>query len=263
MPPKISSIIAAKKILKRKLVRRAARKYTHVWDKIMREAMGIAPKTNKVPPNFVGNQNEKFRRALLYKNRIVNYALKHPKTHPILYRGIEGWELNQFRKSSTVNKNTLTSFSKRKNVAKNFAANPKFKHARIILVLKSNKPIPSVNFTNGTFQSEYAPGGKFYKRDEQEVLLPPGKFTVRKVVINKTNNTIGKVYVKFNARNYVPPKPTKQPSPPKKFTSTPVFSFGPPPNPTKQPSPPFTVPKNFNFTKHSSWITSGGKTEFF
>jgi hypothetical protein len=207
MPPKISGIVSAKKILKRKLVRKAARKYTHVWDQVIKEAMGVIPKTNKIPPNFKGNQNEKFRRALLYKNRLVNYALKHPKSYPYLYRGIRSWEANQYKKSNTLNKNTLTSFSKSKKVAKNFADPYKNTNKKLILILRSNKPIPSINFTNGEFQSEYAPGGKFANMNEREVLLPPGKFTIGKAIYNKNEDVI-KAFVKFRARNYVPkPKP--------------------------------------------------------
>lgn len=206
----IYGIVKAKKLLKRKLARTAARKYTHVWDQVIKEAMGVIPKTNKLPPNFKGTQNEKFKRALLYKNRIINYALKHPKIYRTsLYRGIRGWEANQYKKSNTLNKNTLTSFTKRKSVAKNFANHFKNTNKKLILVLTSTKPIPSINFTTGKFQSEYAPGGKFEIINEREVLLPPGKFTIKKALYNKNEDVI-KAFVKFNARNYFPPpKPSR------------------------------------------------------
>jgi hypothetical protein len=193
------------------MAKRAARKYTHVWDQVIKEAMGVVPKTNQIPPNFKGTQNEKFRRALLYKNRLVNYALKHPMSYyRPLYRGIRGWELNKYLKGEILNKNTLTSFSKRKNVAKSFAVKTKNTNKKVILVLKPNrssKPIPSINFTTGKFQSEYAPGGsKFYNGNlnEREVLLPPGRFTVKNA---RRNKGVIEVFVSFNARNYVPPKP--------------------------------------------------------
>jgi hypothetical protein len=167
----------------------------------------MIPKTNQIPPNFKGTQNEKFRRALLYKNRLVNYALKHPISYSRpLYRGIRGWELNKYLKGEILNKNTLSSFSKRKNVAKSFAVKTK-NTKKVILVLKPNKRIPSINFTTGKFQSEYAPGGsKFTSGDvnEREVLLPPGRFTFKNA--RRTKNVI-EVFVSFNARNYVPPKP--------------------------------------------------------
>jgi hypothetical protein len=201
-------ILAAKRVVRRSMAKRAARKYTHVWDQVIKEAMGVVPKTNKIPPNFKGNQNEKFRRALLYKNRLVNYALKHPRSYySPLYRGIRGWELNKYLKGEIINKNTLSSFSKRKNVAKSFAVKTKNTNKKVILVLKPNKRIPSINFTTGKFQSEHAPGGsKFTNGDlnEREVLLPPGRFTVKNA---RRNKGVIEVFVSFNARNYVPPKP--------------------------------------------------------
>jgi hypothetical protein len=197
------------------MAKRAARKYTHVWDQVIKEAMGVIPKTNQIPPNFKGTQNEKFIRALLYKNRLVNYALKHPISYSRpLYRGIRGWELNKYLKGEILNKNTLTSFSKRKSVAKSFADKIKNTNKKVILVLKPNrssKPIPSINFTTGKFQSEYAPGGsKFTHGDlnEREVLLPPGRFTVKNA---RRNKGVIEVFVSFNARNYVPPKPKPKP----------------------------------------------------
>lgn len=64
MPSKITGILAAKRLLKKRLARRAARKYTWIWDEIIQESKGIKPKRSNLPPNFVGtNQNQKYNRA--------------------------------------------------------------------------------------------------------------------------------------------------------------------------------------------------------
>ena len=57
----------------------------------------------------------------------------------------------------------------------------------------TNNKLPSLNFTSGNFQSEFSPGGKKYTgRNEQEVLLPPGKFTVKDTY--RTANNLMNVY---------------------------------------------------------------------
>lgn len=187
MPPKISGIVSAKRLLRQRLARIAARKYTYVWNKVIRESKGIREKTNLLPPGFIGTVNNKYKRAQLYENRMINYALAHPKHYARLYRGITGWEANQFETKKTVVKTTMSSFSKDINVAVNFGEEV---FSRNILVLDSNiEKIPAINFTSGgNFQSEYAPGGKFIHKNEQEVLLPPGTFRVQESYFNPYYN---------------------------------------------------------------------------
>lgn len=171
----ISGIVAAKKLLRKRLVRSAARKYTHVWNNTIKELQGTRSKTNKLPPGFIGNQNQKYKRAQLYKNRIINYAIRNPKKYKgYLFRGISGVEKYMFGTKPNVNKNTLSSFSKNIKVAKKFGST-------ILRLKPGRKPLASINFTNGNFQSEWNKGGNKWEpgTNEREVLLPPGKFIRR------------------------------------------------------------------------------------
>ena len=159
--------MSARKVAKSALAKRAARRYTHVWNKVMKEAEGINLKTPYVPPGYIGRN--KYTQALLYKNRIVNYAMKHPKIYGgTLYRGIKGWEYDQFVKMQRpyVHKINLSSFSKLYEVAKDFALTGGPVRCAV-LVLNKQTPIPSLNYTTGNFSSAYP---------EQEVLIPPGNF---------------------------------------------------------------------------------------
>lgn len=143
----------------------------------------------------------------------------------MLYRGIKGWELDQFmglhggQGKNKVTKNTLSSFSKSLNVASGFGGG-------YVLVLDQNgEKIPAVNFTSGNFQSEWAKGGKKYTNandDEREVLLPPGTFTVQDIFYDYWKN-IWRIVVKFEAtpRNtsYLHRAPqVRVPTPPRIYT---------------------------------------------
>lgn len=182
----LKQILAAKRVVRKAAARHAARKYTWVWDQVIQEAQGIHPKSKKIPPGFIGTNKQKFSRALLYKNRIINHAIRNPQRYgTYIYRGVRGTESNQFRRNTEVHKNILSSFSKSFNVARGFAG-----YDGVVLYLNTayNK-IPSLNFTRN-FQSEFSPGGKRYTgRNEREVLLPPGTFKVKNSYIahNGTN----------------------------------------------------------------------------
>lgn len=178
MPPTLAQVVAAKRAVKAAVARRAARKYTWVWDEIIKEAQGIDPKKTEMPPGFKGTQNQKFQRALLYKNRIINWAHGHKKSiNKTLYRGIKRhtWEYQEIIERGIVHKTTLSSFTTDYKIARGFARNE-----GIILELRTTVKLPAIDFANKNFQSEYAPGGKKYYvgGDEKEVLLPPGTFKV-------------------------------------------------------------------------------------
>jgi hypothetical protein len=178
MPPKIEHIVALKKAVATRMAKKAARKYTWVWNRVIKEAQGLHPKGNKLPPGFKGTQNQKFQQAILYRNRIINHALKNPKKYGgYLYRGMPGQrEINEFHDHTTVTKPVLASFTKSLDVAYDFAMS-KDQHIAHILRLRTGRRIPSINFTSGKFQSEFAPGGmKYAGNDEKEVLLPPGVY---------------------------------------------------------------------------------------
>ena len=193
----LKQILAAKRVVRKAMAKRAARKYTHVWDQVMKEANGTFPKSTKLPPGFTGTNKQKFERALLYKNRIINQAIRKPQNYsrPI-YRGVYGVEANQLRRNKEIHKKQLSSFSKNYSIAKRFAG-----YDGIVLMMNTkNKKLPSLNFTSGNFQSEYAPGGKRYVDiNEQEVLLPPGTFTVKKGIYRTLNNTLNLYKVNFVA----------------------------------------------------------------
>ncbi len=179
MPLSLSSIVAAKRLVRKKLARVAARKYTWTWNQVIKEAQGVIPKRlGHKPPGFTGTNNEKYKRALLYKDRIVNYAIRNPQKYNVpIYRGIRGAESERFRTKDVIKSSTLKSFTTRYDVAQKYG-----EYGGIILRIKpSSKKLASINFTSGNFQSEFNIGGKKWKpgnTGEYEVLLPPGTFKV-------------------------------------------------------------------------------------
>lgn len=193
----LKQIFAAKRVVRKAMAKRAARKYTHAWDKVMKEANGTYPKSKKLPPGFTGTNKQKFERALLYKNRIINQAIRNPKNYSrSIYRGVYGVEANLLRRNREIHKKQLSSFSKNYSIAKRFAG-----YDGIVLMMNTtNKKLPSLNFTSGNFQSEFAPGGKYNEQNEQEVLLPPGKFTV-KAIYRTANKNVYKVNFVANRPN--------------------------------------------------------------
>jgi hypothetical protein len=181
----LKQILSAKRVVRKAMAKRAARKYTWVWDQVIREANGNYTKSTKLPPGFTGTNKQKFERALLYKNRIINQAIRNPQNYiNSIYRGVYGAEANKFRRNKELHKKQLSSFTKNYYVAKRIAG-----YDGLILMMNStNNKLPSINFTSGNFQSEYAPGGKKYKgRNEKEVLLPPGTFTVKGTYVTANN----------------------------------------------------------------------------
>lgn len=183
---KITSIVALKRAIARRMGRLAARKYTHVWNRVIREAQGLHPKSNKTPPNFKGNRNKKYNQALLYKNRIAKYARMFPrKIENTLYRGMTKENVNWFsNKNKVVNVPVLKSFTKNLRKAYEYAGTAALgrKTQLSIMRIKTNKKIPVVNFTNGKVISEFGPGGKRYAGvSEQEVLFPPGYYIVNNI----------------------------------------------------------------------------------
>jgi hypothetical protein len=198
MPSSIFQIVLAKKKLRDVLARRATRKYTHIWNRVIKEAEGHAPKSRKYPPSFLGTLNQKFNRGAVFKNRILNFAYRHPRIYQegYLYRGIKKPESNVFKKTKrNVRRPTLTSFTKSAKIAKNVFA----KNNGIVLRWNvRNRLIPSINFTTGRFQSEYMPGGYMYNgNNEQEVLLPPGKFHIK----SKSKNFYNVNFIPNNKKN--------------------------------------------------------------
>ncbi len=194
----IFQIVLAKQKLRNVLARRAARKYTHIWNRVIKEVEGHAPKSRKYPPSFLGTLNQKFNRALVFKNRILNFAYRHPRKYPegYLYRGIKVPESNVFKKAKTnIRRPVLTSFTKNAKIARNVFA----KNNGIVLRWNvRNKLVPSINFTTGRFQSEYMPGGYMYNgNNEQEVLLPPGTFHIKR----KAKNFYNVNYTPNNRKN--------------------------------------------------------------
>lgn len=184
----VKNIMSARKVLKSSLTKRAARRYTRVWNQVIKEAEGLSPKTPYVPPGYTGKN--KYTQALLNKKRIVNYALTHPKIYGgYLFRGIKGWEYDQFVKMQRqyVHKINLSSFSKVYEVARDFAAGGGAGKCAV-LVLKKDTPIPSINYTTGKFESRFS--------SEAEVLLPPGYFVKLGTARNPTDRML-LIYVDF------------------------------------------------------------------
>ena len=167
----IATLTAAKKVLHRALASRAGRAYTHVWDEVIAEANNIKPKTSLLPPGFRGTVNQKYNRARLYKQRIIQWAHTHPKKYNRpLYRGVYGAEAKMFRSSDVVVKNNLTSFSKSLDIALGFSSRGNKKAIPLILKINPLDKLPSIDYTNNLFTTKYT--------KEQEVLLPPGVFEV-------------------------------------------------------------------------------------
>ncbi len=198
----ITTLTAAKKVLRRALALRAGKAYTRVWDEVIAEANNIKPKTTNLPPGFRGTVNQKYNRARLYKQRIIQWARTHPKKYNRpLYRGVYGAEAKMFRSSDVVVKNNLTSFSKSFDVAYGFSSRGnKYAHPLIIKINPVDK-LPSIDYTDKLFTSKYTL--------EQEVLIPPGVFEVvkRPKITKLFQNTNGNfkpfemIIVKFKPSN--------------------------------------------------------------
>lgn len=189
----IITLTAAKKLLRKALALRAARKYTYQWNSVMSEANNIKPKTNFIPRGFIGTVNQKYNRAKLYKQRILEWMYSHPKkyTRP-LYRGVYGSEARMYRSSDVVVKNNLTSFSKSFEVAFKYASKETSKENTfrpLILKIKPTGALPSIDYTNKLFTSNF--------KREQEVLFPPGVFEV--IGRPKTSKPFDIILVKFKA----------------------------------------------------------------
>lgn len=189
----IITLTAAKKLLRKALALRAARKYTYQWNSVMSEANNIKPKTNFIPRGFIGTVNQKYNRAKLYKQRILEWMYSHPKkyTRP-LYRGVYGSEARMYRSSDVVVKNNLTSFSKSFEVAFKYASketNKENTFRPLILKIKPTGALPSIDYTNKPFTSNF--------KREQEVLFPPGVFEV--IGRPKTSKPFDIILVKFKA----------------------------------------------------------------
>lgn len=204
---KISQIVTLKKLLSDRMARLAARKHTHVWNRVIKEAEGYHPKTNKIPPGFKGTANQKYTQAILYKNRISKHMKKNPKKYKVLFRGItDDREFKSFlyaKAGDSVRRKTFSSFTKSWRIARQFALS-KERPYYIILEMKNTSNIPSINYTSGKYQSEFAPGGSQITttttrrtrdrqsniKNEEEVLVAPGTFKVLKARTVHINDTI-------------------------------------------------------------------------
>ena len=99
----ITTATVAKKVLHRALALRAGKAYTRIWNGVISETNNTKPKTNNLPPGFIGTVNQKYNRAKLYKQRIIQWMYSHPmKYNRPLYRGVTGAEAKMFMSSDFV-----------------------------------------------------------------------------------------------------------------------------------------------------------------
>jgi hypothetical protein len=177
---KIEDIALLKKLLKKSMLKRSVKNFSGEWFHTIKEAQGIIPKTHWPPHGYRGPTNQRmYNRALLYKNRIQKGMKKQNYNKP-LYRGIRGWEVNQFmnainRDNKTVHKKTLSSFTKNLHLTTAFGTH--------ILVINKPTNLLSINLNSNKFHSQRA--------IEKEVILPPGRFKI-------TNVRGHHIYVNFN-----------------------------------------------------------------
>lgn len=161
-----------KMLLKKVMLKRSIKNFKGEWFHTMKQAQGIIPKNYWPPYGYKGPTNQRmYNRALLYKNRIQKGMTKQNYNKP-LYRGIKGWEVNQFmnalnRDNKTVHKKTLSSFTKNLHLTTAFGTH--------ILILNNPKKVLSINLVSNKYKDPS------YRVVEQEVVLPPGKFKITKV----------------------------------------------------------------------------------
>ena len=177
---KLVGTVAAKRLATRYLTGRAVAGYTYNWNKVMAEMNNTRPKTSTVPKGFTGKN--KYERARVYKNRIIQWARTHPKKYDRpLYRGVQDKEALMFLTQSSVSKPNLSSFSKKLREAKFFSystpaslkINSDLKRISVILRYSPTDAVPSINLSrNGNFTGA--------ARSEEEVLLVPGTFVIKK-----------------------------------------------------------------------------------
>ena len=182
---RIRGIVSAKRLTRRYLTGRSVAGYSFNWNRAISEMNNIRPKTNKVPRGFTGKN--KYERARVYKNRIIQWSYTHPKKYDTpLYRGVQDREAIMFMTQPYVNKVNLSSFSKRLNQARFFSYST-FNGVKTSVILRysppKNKNIPSVDLSrNGNF------GG--YAGSEEEVILVPGTFIIKNIEKDSRGNYI-------------------------------------------------------------------------
>lgn len=156
-------------MIRKHLARKAAYKQTRIWNRTFGEKVGMYPKF------FPGN-TERYKRAGVFMNALVNQMKMYNLSKTPVHRGISGNQMNTILKNRSINRNTFTSFSFDPTVAHKFAnsfANDP-KNRGIVLTLQ-NKKVPGIMYNGRTFISQF-PG-------EREILLPPGKLTLGTQII--------------------------------------------------------------------------------
>jgi hypothetical protein len=157
---------AARKIQKAfrsHLGKKAAFMRTMGYNKAMRSLIGNFPRQE--------GKNNLYKRTALFRRHLFD-AMRPIKSGKELYRGLSGQNAKNFYKlvlrpgRKNFNTNSFSSFTKNINTARNFAG------GGVVLVIKPYGGLPVLNYTNKrrNLRSMYP--------TEDEVLLPPGKFTI-------------------------------------------------------------------------------------
>lgn len=140
--------------MSRHIARKGAFFYTHTWDRTFGERVGMFPKHPKTTEN-------RMRRAGTFM-KAMEKNMKNQNVGTI-YRGLKGYQSQIFEKSGEITSKTFSSFSKDVDVAVKFA-----RMGSGTIVLKIEGRVPSIVYNQVRYISKYY--------NEQEVLLPPGKF---------------------------------------------------------------------------------------
>jgi len=139
-------------------------------------------------------KNLLYKKAELYRKHLFD-AMRPIKSGEKIYRGISGKNAEKFKErmskgNMNFNTSTFSSFTRKYTKAIEFA-----KGSKIVLVLKPYGGLPVVNYTNKTrgLRSKFM--------NEDEVLLPPGKF---KIIGTKPDGYLIKYQVEFKPVERLP-----------------------------------------------------------
>lgn len=168
--------------LKKEYARQKEHKAWSMWSKVIsrRAAKRYTLWGNKAQYNLAHGKNNP--RASLNRKMMLKHMTPKNYKEP-LYRGIKNGNISAFMsRGSVVNRPTFSSFTKNKNVASRFTN----QNNRTFLVIQNPTHINSIHYGRNGYST--------YHKSENEVLLPPGQFTVTGKRVNG-NNTF--IYVNF------------------------------------------------------------------
>lgn len=174
---------------KKVALKKAIEEFTGSGSRAMRILTGNYTGTIRDPPKATPGTQKKLMRNYLVS--ITKWLRSKPVNVPTLYKGLSKANANQFRKTGKFSTRTPTSTSKNIFQASTFTNLWNNKKSKVLLVIPPGKHNAMILGQHGITPRQPR---------EQEVILPPGTFTLK-----KQNKKTGIYYVNYkNAGRSVP-----------------------------------------------------------